>query len=80
MHSQNWKNFIGGVLFLTALFFVHRSFYGMRVPETGEELTAPPVMFAAGKSVTSAPASVSHPQPPAKNKMATESAMENSVS
>ena len=24
---------IGGVLFVVALFFVHRSFYGMRIPE-----------------------------------------------
>ena len=24
---------IGGVLFVVALYFVHRSFYGMRIPE-----------------------------------------------
>jgi len=42
MQNQNLKNAIGGVLFLVALVFVHRSFYGMRVPEAKEEaLTTP---------------------------------------
>ncbi|HEY1490464.1 MAG TPA: hypothetical protein VGF90_05435, partial [Verrucomicrobiae bacterium] len=42
MQNQNLKNIIGGVLFVVALVFVHRSFYGMRVPEAKEEtLTTP---------------------------------------
>jgi K(+)-stimulated pyrophosphate-energized sodium pump len=42
MQSQNLKNTIGGVLFVVALVFVHRSFYGMRVPEAKEETLSPP--------------------------------------
>ena len=41
MQNQNLKNTIGGVLFVVALIFVHRSFYGMRVPEAKEETTSP---------------------------------------
>jgi hypothetical protein len=37
MHSQNLKNVIGGILFVVALVFVHRSFYSMRVPEARNE-------------------------------------------
>jgi len=33
MTNQSAKNMIGGFFFLVALFFVHRSFYGMRIPE-----------------------------------------------
>ncbi|HOC44012.1 MAG TPA: sodium-translocating pyrophosphatase [Thermoanaerobaculales bacterium] len=33
MQSQGLKTAIGTVLFLVALFFVYRSFYGMRIPE-----------------------------------------------
>jgi K(+)-stimulated pyrophosphate-energized sodium pump len=43
MQNQNLKNTIGGVLFVVALVFVHRSFYGMRVPEAKEETSEPPV-------------------------------------
>jgi K(+)-stimulated pyrophosphate-energized sodium pump len=32
MQNQTWKTIIGVVLLLTALFFVYRSFYGMRIP------------------------------------------------
>jgi K(+)-stimulated pyrophosphate-energized sodium pump len=32
MQNQNLKWFIGGLFFVTALVFVHRSFYGMRIP------------------------------------------------
>jgi len=46
MQNQNLKNAIGGVLFVVALFFVHRSFYGMRVPEAKEETLVPPVDLA----------------------------------
>jgi len=42
MHSQNLKNIIGGVLFLIALIFVHRSFYAMRVPEASDETLSAP--------------------------------------
>ena len=42
MHSQNLKNVIGGVLFIVALIFVHRSFYAMRVPEAGNETSSSP--------------------------------------
>jgi K(+)-stimulated pyrophosphate-energized sodium pump len=42
MQSQNLKNTIGGILFVVALFFVHRSFYGMRVPESSSRGTLPP--------------------------------------
>ncbi|KAB2641893.1 MAG: sodium-translocating pyrophosphatase [Verrucomicrobia bacterium] len=31
----NWSPWIGGTLFLVALVFVYRSFYGMRIPEEG---------------------------------------------
>jgi K(+)-stimulated pyrophosphate-energized sodium pump len=37
MQSQWLKCIIGGVLFAVALFFVHRSFYGMRIPNVREE-------------------------------------------
>src|SRR5207249_4837406 len=40
MHSQNLKNTIGGILFVIALVFVHRSFYAMRVPEVKEDATS----------------------------------------
>jgi K(+)-stimulated pyrophosphate-energized sodium pump len=33
MQNQNVKTMIGGFFFLVALFFVYRSFYGMRIPE-----------------------------------------------
>jgi len=33
MHSSTWKLIIGGILFLIALIFVYRSFYGMRIPK-----------------------------------------------
>ena len=33
MKDQNIKTMIGGVFFVIALFFVYRSFYGMRIPE-----------------------------------------------
>jgi len=33
MKDQGVKNMIGGFFFLVALFFVYRSFYGMRIPE-----------------------------------------------
>ncbi len=42
MQNQDLKNAIGGVLFVVALIFVHRSFYGMRVPEAKEEAQTPP--------------------------------------
>src|SRR4051812_21714245 len=32
-HTINWSPWVGGFFFLVALFFVHRSFYGMRIPE-----------------------------------------------
>jgi K(+)-stimulated pyrophosphate-energized sodium pump len=42
MHNQDLKNVIGGVLFIGALIFVHRSFYAMRVPEaTNDESPSP---------------------------------------
>jgi K(+)-stimulated pyrophosphate-energized sodium pump len=37
MESQLLKYVIGGVLFAIALIFVHRSFYGMRIPDTSAE-------------------------------------------
>ena len=40
MSSQWTKSIIGGVLFAIALFFVHRSFYGMRIPDVSEEAAA----------------------------------------
>ena len=40
MKNTNTKVFIGSVLFLVALFFVYRSFYGMRIPEGEEDLNA----------------------------------------
>ncbi len=43
MHSQNLKNTIGGILFVVALIFVHRSFYAMRVPEATDEVPSAPV-------------------------------------
>jgi K(+)-stimulated pyrophosphate-energized sodium pump len=43
MHSQNLKNVIGGLLFLVALIFVHRSFYSMRLSEEGDNESIPPV-------------------------------------
>jgi K(+)-stimulated pyrophosphate-energized sodium pump len=33
MTNQTLKTGIGAVFFLIALFFVYRSFYGMRIPE-----------------------------------------------
>ncbi|HTX20235.1 MAG TPA: sodium-translocating pyrophosphatase [Candidatus Aquilonibacter sp.] len=42
MQSQNLKNFIGGILFIAALVFVHRSFYAMRIPEASHETLPPP--------------------------------------
>ncbi|HUB87984.1 MAG TPA: sodium-translocating pyrophosphatase [Verrucomicrobiae bacterium] len=39
MQSQNLKNIIGGILFITALVFVHRSFYAMQLPEASQETT-----------------------------------------
>ncbi|MBN8459081.1 MAG: sodium-translocating pyrophosphatase [Verrucomicrobia bacterium] len=33
MSNQTTKNMIGGTFFLIALFFVYRSFYGMRIPD-----------------------------------------------
>ena len=33
MTNQTTKNMIGGTFFLIALFFVYRSFYGMRIPD-----------------------------------------------
>jgi K(+)-stimulated pyrophosphate-energized sodium pump len=36
MKDQAVKNVIGGTLFLIALFFVYRSFYGMRIPDDGQ--------------------------------------------
>lgn len=35
MKDQTTKNMIGGLLFIVALIFVYRSFYGMRIPEEG---------------------------------------------
>jgi K(+)-stimulated pyrophosphate-energized sodium pump len=32
-NAMNWGPWIGGFFFLVALFFVYRSFYGMRIPE-----------------------------------------------
>jgi K(+)-stimulated pyrophosphate-energized sodium pump len=32
-HTMNWSPWVGGFFFLVALFFVYRSFYGMRIPE-----------------------------------------------
>jgi K(+)-stimulated pyrophosphate-energized sodium pump len=40
MHSQNLKNVIGGILFVIALVFVHRSFYAMRVPDARQEISS----------------------------------------
>jgi K(+)-stimulated pyrophosphate-energized sodium pump len=39
MQNQTAKHWIGGLLFLVALFFVYRSFYNMRIPreQTGAE-------------------------------------------
>jgi K(+)-stimulated pyrophosphate-energized sodium pump len=39
MRNQDAKNWIGGIIFLVALIFIYRSFYGMRIPrqETGAE-------------------------------------------
>jgi len=51
MQSQNLKNTIGGILFVVALFFVHRSFYGMRVPEARKEETLPPAAPAGNRLV-----------------------------
>ncbi len=31
--TMNWSPWVGGFFFLVALFFVYRSFYGMRIPE-----------------------------------------------
>jgi K(+)-stimulated pyrophosphate-energized sodium pump len=36
MTNQTLKNFIGGALFIVALVFVYRSFYGMRIPDEKE--------------------------------------------
>ncbi|MBM3842818.1 MAG: sodium-translocating pyrophosphatase, partial [Verrucomicrobia bacterium] len=36
MKDQGVKNLIGGVLVAIALFFVYRSFYGMRIPDDGQ--------------------------------------------
>ncbi len=33
MKDQNVKTAIGAFFFIVALFFVYRSFYGMRIPE-----------------------------------------------
>jgi len=46
MHSQDLKNVIGGVLFIVALIFVHRSFYAMRVPEATDEESSSPAALA----------------------------------
>jgi K(+)-stimulated pyrophosphate-energized sodium pump len=32
-NAMNWSPWVGGFFFVVALFFVHRSFYGMRIPE-----------------------------------------------
>ena len=40
MKSQMLKDVIGGGLFIIALFFVHRSFYGMRVQESDDKPSA----------------------------------------
>jgi K(+)-stimulated pyrophosphate-energized sodium pump len=45
MQSQTLKDIIGGLLFLVALIFVHRSFYAMRVPEASEEMVSLPASF-----------------------------------
>src|SRR5678815_5053494 len=34
MQNTTGKLWIGGILFAIALFFVYRSFYGMRIPQT----------------------------------------------
>jgi K(+)-stimulated pyrophosphate-energized sodium pump len=36
-NAVNWNIWIGAVLFAIALFFVYRSFFGMRIPEEREE-------------------------------------------
>jgi len=40
MQNQTLKNVIGGILFIVALVFVHRSFYAMRVPEVNDQALA----------------------------------------
>ena len=57
MHSQDLKNVIGGVLFIVALIFVHRSFYAMRVPEASNEESSPPTALATEISKDYRPAS-----------------------
>ncbi len=44
MQNQTLKNVIGGILFIVALVFVHRSFYAMRVPEVNNQALATPVV------------------------------------
>jgi K(+)-stimulated pyrophosphate-energized sodium pump len=48
MQNQNLKNTIGGILFVVALVFVHRSFYGMRVPEAKNETPTTPAGQTSG--------------------------------
>jgi hypothetical protein len=50
MQSHNLKNIIGGVLFVVALVFVHRSFYAMRVPEAEGETSSSPDAVATENS------------------------------
>jgi hypothetical protein len=46
----NWNIWIGAVLFVVALFFVYRSFFGMRIPEERPQATpATPTSPAAPK-------------------------------
>ncbi len=57
MHSQDLKNVIGGVLFIVALIFVHRSFYAMRVPEAANEELSSPAALATEVAKDYRPAS-----------------------
>ena len=36
-NAINWSPWVGGVLFLIALIFVYRSFYGMRIPQDSKD-------------------------------------------
>ena len=69
---QSWllKDVIGGVLFLIALFFVHRSFYGMRIPEVAEETVARPGAGNQDSKSTATAVSNRSPEPGAARKEA----------
>jgi K(+)-stimulated pyrophosphate-energized sodium pump len=54
-NALNWRLWIGVVLFAIALFFVYRSFFGMRIPEEQESGKATPA-----RDVPAAPVAAKH--------------------